>query len=170
MYANTDNVDPRKFDVPYEKREEIDKWLLSKYNKLVKNMTEAFDEYGNYANTVNLLSTYVATDKTMEDTEVKQVVSSDIASTIKSYMKYLVDNNLYRWPAFEGTNAGGKTGTADYKLPDGTDAVPHAWFISAAPIEDPQIAVAVIVDNGESGAVISAGIASYVVRKAVLGY
>ena len=29
--------------------------------------SEAFDEYGNYANTVNLLSTYVATDKTMED-------------------------------------------------------------------------------------------------------
>ena len=110
------------------------------------------------------------TVKTMEDTELKQVVSSDIASTIKSYMKYLVDNNLYRWPAFEGTNAGGKTGTADYKLPDGTDAVPHAWFISAAPIDDPEIAVAVIVENGESGAVISAEIASYVVRKAVLGY
>ena len=108
--------------------------------------------------------------KTMEDTELKQVVSSDIASTIKSYMKYLVDNNLYRWPAFEGTNAGGKTGTADYKLPDGTDAVPHAWFISAAPIDDPEIAVAVILENGESGAVISAEIASYVVRKAVLGY
>lgn len=29
--------------------------------------SDAFDEYGNYANTVNLLSTYVATDKTMED-------------------------------------------------------------------------------------------------------
>ena len=26
MYANTDNVDPREFDVPYEKREEIDKY------------------------------------------------------------------------------------------------------------------------------------------------
>ena len=110
------------------------------------------------------------TVKTMENTELKQVISSDIASTIKSYMKYLVDNNLYRWPAFKGTNAGGKTGTADYKLSDGTDAVPHAWFISAAPMDDPQIAVAVIVENGESGAVISAEIASYVVRKAVLGY
>ena len=110
------------------------------------------------------------TVKTMENTELKQVISSDIASTIKSYMKYLVDNNLYRWPAFKGTNAGGKTGTADDKLSDGTDAVPHAWFISAAPMDDPQIAVAVIVENGESGAVISAEIASYVVRKAVLGY
>lgn len=110
------------------------------------------------------------TIKTMENTELKQVISSDTASTIKDYMKYLVDNNLYRWPAFQGTNAGGKTGTADYKLADGTDAVPHAWFIAAAPMDDPEIAVAVIVENGESGAVISAEIASYVVRKAVLGY
>lgn len=29
--------------------------------------SKAFDEYNNYTNTVNLLSTYVATDKTMED-------------------------------------------------------------------------------------------------------
>lgn len=56
MYANTDNVDPRKFTVPYEKREEIDKWLLSKYNKLIKNMTEAFDEYD-----LNKVTKYVFT-------------------------------------------------------------------------------------------------------------
>ena len=56
MYANTDDVDPREFDVPYEKREEIDKWLLSKYNKLVKNMTEAFDEYD-----LNKVTKYVFT-------------------------------------------------------------------------------------------------------------
>ena len=56
MYANTDNVDSREFDVPYEKREEIDKWLLSKYNKLVKNMTEAFDEYD-----LNKVTKYVFT-------------------------------------------------------------------------------------------------------------
>lgn len=56
MYANTDNVDPREFDVSYEKREEIDKWLLSKYNKLVKNMTEAFDEYD-----LNKVTKYVFT-------------------------------------------------------------------------------------------------------------
>ncbi|MCQ2968914.1 MAG: penicillin-binding protein 2 [Clostridium sp.] len=110
------------------------------------------------------------TIKKMEDTKLKQVTSSDIASTIKNYMKYLVDNNIYRWPAFGGTNAGGKTGTADYKLADGTDAIPHAWFISAAPMDNPEIAVAVIVENGESGAGISAEIASLVVRKAVLGY
>ena len=45
MYANTDKVDPREFEVDYEELEEIDKWLLSKYNKLVKYMTNAMDEY-----------------------------------------------------------------------------------------------------------------------------
>ena len=45
LYANTDNVDPRKFDVPYEQREEIDKWLISKYNKLLDYVTKAYDEY-----------------------------------------------------------------------------------------------------------------------------
>ncbi len=45
MYANTDEVDPREFEVNYEELEEIDKWLLSKYNKLVKYMTAAMDEY-----------------------------------------------------------------------------------------------------------------------------
>ncbi|MBM6858953.1 penicillin-binding protein 2 [Clostridium saudiense] len=102
--------------------------------------------------------------------EIRQAIPSDVAATVKDYMKYLVDNNIYRWPAFEGTNAGGKTGTADYNLPDGTEAVPHGWFIAAAPMDDPEIAVAVIVENGESGAGSAAIIASQVVRQAVLGY
>lgn len=108
--------------------------------------------------------------RTIGDKQLKEVISKDTAETVKSYMKYLVDNNIYRWPAFDGTNAGGKTGTADYMLPDGTAAIPHGWFISVAPMEDPQIAVAVIVENGESGAGLSAEIASKVVRMAVLGY
>ena len=45
MYANADNLDPREFNVSYEKLEEIDKWLLSKYNKLVKNVTDSMEEY-----------------------------------------------------------------------------------------------------------------------------
>ena len=45
MYANTDNIDPREFRVEYNDLEEIDKWLLSKYNKLVKYVTASFEEY-----------------------------------------------------------------------------------------------------------------------------
>ncbi len=45
LYANTDNVDPRDYDVNYDELDEIDKWLLSKYNNLVKNVTDAYEEY-----------------------------------------------------------------------------------------------------------------------------
>ena len=38
LYANTDDIDPRKYDIKYEDLEEIDKWLISKYNRLVKNV------------------------------------------------------------------------------------------------------------------------------------
>ena len=45
MYANADDLDPREFSVSYESLEEIDKWLLSKYNKLVNYVTLSMDEY-----------------------------------------------------------------------------------------------------------------------------
>jgi isoleucyl-tRNA synthetase len=45
LYANTDNLDPREFNVPYENREEIDKWLLSKYNKLILEVTDGYETY-----------------------------------------------------------------------------------------------------------------------------
>lgn len=44
-YANIDNIDIEKCNVPYEEREEIDKWLLSKFNKLVKNVTTYYDQF-----------------------------------------------------------------------------------------------------------------------------
>ncbi len=45
MYANTDEVDPRTFDLNYNDLEDIDKWLLSKYNNLVLNVTKVMDVY-----------------------------------------------------------------------------------------------------------------------------
>ena len=45
LYANTDEVDARSLKVKYDDLEEIDKWLLSKYNKLVKYTTGAYEEY-----------------------------------------------------------------------------------------------------------------------------
>ena len=45
MYANADNLDPKDFMVAYEDIDEIDKWLLSKYNKLVEYVNNAMDEY-----------------------------------------------------------------------------------------------------------------------------
>ncbi len=45
MYANADGVDPREYDIPVKNREDIDKWLISKLNKLVRDVTSAFEEY-----------------------------------------------------------------------------------------------------------------------------
>ena len=45
MYANADHVDPREYSINYEDRDLMDKWLLSKLNKLVKNVTNAYDNY-----------------------------------------------------------------------------------------------------------------------------
>ncbi len=45
MYANADNVDPRTYNIPVEKRPLIDRWLISKLNKLIKNVNSAFLEY-----------------------------------------------------------------------------------------------------------------------------
>lgn len=40
LYANTDDVDPREFTIDYKEREEIDRWILSKYNSLIKSVKE----------------------------------------------------------------------------------------------------------------------------------
>ena len=45
IYANADKIDPRNFKVDYKDLTEIDKWLFSKYNKLVMNVTECMDSY-----------------------------------------------------------------------------------------------------------------------------
>ncbi|MDU7302771.1 MAG: isoleucine--tRNA ligase [Peptoniphilus lacydonensis] len=45
LYANTDNIDPRETKVSYDDLEEIDKWLLSKYNRLVKNVRQDMNEF-----------------------------------------------------------------------------------------------------------------------------
>ena len=45
LYANTDNIDPREFFVPYAERPEIDAWILSKYNRLVKEVREEMEVF-----------------------------------------------------------------------------------------------------------------------------
>jgi hypothetical protein len=45
MYATTDNIDIDKCNIKVEKREEIDRWLLSRYNSLVKEVTNNYEEF-----------------------------------------------------------------------------------------------------------------------------
>ena len=57
---------------------------------------------------------------------------------------------------------GGKTGTAQVVrlgATKGKDTLDHAWFVAFAPYEDPEVAVAVLVEHGEHGSTAAAPIA-----------
>ncbi len=45
LYANIDNVDLSEEKVPYEKRPEVDRWIISKLNTLVKEYETLMDNY-----------------------------------------------------------------------------------------------------------------------------
>ncbi len=47
LYANQDGIDPREFEgsVKFEDRPELDRWILSKYNSLIKDVIADMDSY-----------------------------------------------------------------------------------------------------------------------------
>ena len=40
LYANTDNIDPKEFNVPHAQRPALDRWIISKFNNLKKSVEE----------------------------------------------------------------------------------------------------------------------------------
>ena len=61
MYANIDNIDIKECNVKIEDREEIDKWLISKFNKLVFDCTESYDKY-DLNDVVKRITSFVSDD------------------------------------------------------------------------------------------------------------
>ncbi|MFL0249057.1 peptidoglycan D,D-transpeptidase FtsI family protein [Clostridium neuense] len=94
------------------------------------------------------------------------IISSDIAATMRSFMKNVVAEGTGSNAAIEGVDVCGKTGTADHQE-NGKDAKPHSWFIGFAPYNNPKVAVAVIVEDGGQGGVAAAKIASQVMGTAL---
>lgn len=45
LYANVDGFDPSTPQIPINERPEIDRWILSLLNSLIKNVEQAYDEY-----------------------------------------------------------------------------------------------------------------------------
>lgn len=45
LYANVDNFTPAQANVPVEKRQEIDRWLISLLNSLIKDVRNAYEDY-----------------------------------------------------------------------------------------------------------------------------
>ncbi len=61
LYSNIDGVNPNDLDFSYDKRPELDRWVISKFNKLVKASTDAMDVY-DHMKTVRAINEFVTED------------------------------------------------------------------------------------------------------------
>lgn len=61
MYGSIDNIDINECDIKFEDREEIDKWLISKYNSLLKYVTASYEEY-DLNKVVRAITSFVSDD------------------------------------------------------------------------------------------------------------
>lgn len=82
-------------------------------------------------------------EKTQPET-MGEAMSADTARQVTEMMVAVVDSGTGTGAQIPGVKVAGKTGTAQTVQ----GANPHTWFIAFAPANDPQLAVAVIVENG----------------------
>lgn len=95
---------------------------------------------------------------------IGQVVGQGVAAEIAAAMRLAVAGQIGQeftaGANVRGLNVAGKSGTAEL---DGGQA-PHSWFIGFAPVEDPQVAFAVLVERSGGGNVKAAPIAGEMLR------
>jgi peptidoglycan glycosyltransferase len=95
-----------------------------------------------------------------------QAVSGQVAAELTRMMELVVAEGSGRRAQIDGVRVAGKTGTAQHA----PNRPPHAWFIGFAPADDPQVAVAVVIEDGgnlgneATGGALSAPIAADVMR------
>jgi peptidoglycan glycosyltransferase len=96
--------------------------------------------------------------------EWRRVMDPSVARPIREAMTLAVEGEygrLYTTGAkVPGVLTAGKSGTAEI----GGSGEPHSWFIGFAPADDPQIAIAVVVEGGGSGATRASPIAGRLMR------
>lgn len=93
---------------------------------------------------------------------IRRAIKPETAATLTKMMVAVTEGGTGGAARIPGIRVAGKTGTAE----TGVDNVYTAWFISFAPAENPQVAVAVVLEkqrNGFGGAV-AAPIAQQVMR------
>jgi penicillin-binding protein A len=93
----------------------------------------------------------------------KTAMTATTAGTLNAMMQRVVNAGTGTAAALEGIQVAGKTGTAE--VGDGTNL---AWFIAFAPAEDPQVAIAVVIeDTLSTGGEAAAPLAADVIRTAL---
>ncbi|MCW2666568.1 MAG: Peptidoglycan glycosyltransferase [Frankiales bacterium] len=85
--------------------------------------------------------------RTAEPKVYKRAVSEKVAGQLAAMMELVVADGSGVRAQIPGVRVAGKTGTAQ----TGGGRAPHAWFIGFAPVDDPRVAVAVIVEEGGGG-------------------
>lgn len=85
--------------------------------------------------------------------------------TVQQGMRRVMINGTGQWVQIPDIPSAGKTGTA--QNPHGKD---HSLFIMFAPFDDPEIALAVVVENAGYGATAAAPIASLMAEKYLKGH
>ncbi|GAA0177613.1 penicillin-binding protein 2 [Clostridium sediminicola] len=104
------------------------------------------------------------TIKKFSSSTLEQVVSLEDAEIVKEYMRQVVDKGTGKNAQVSNITVCGKTGTSEYM--NNSDKT-HAWFVGFAPMENPQVAIAVIVENGGTGGGTAAKIAKDIISIAV---
>jgi penicillin-binding protein A len=84
-------------------------------------------------------------DKT-EENPLSRAVSASTAEELKEMLVSTVANGTASPAAIPGVDVGGKTGTAESGR---ANIPPYAWFVSFAPADDPQVAVAVMIQKAD---------------------
>jgi peptidoglycan glycosyltransferase len=95
-----------------------------------------------------IVDSVIAPDLTVEQpfdsSEYGRAIESDVASEMVSMMVANVRDGAASGARIEGVDVAGKTGTAE----NGNTRPYTLWFTGFAPANDPQVAVAVVVENG----------------------
>jgi penicillin-binding protein A len=103
--------------------------------------------------------------ETYEPEVYSRPLSQENAALLTTMMVDVVAHGTGTAAQIPGVAVAGKTGTAQH----GEGLAPHAWFVSFAPAEAPQVAVAVIVlDGGSLGSDATGGQVAAPIAKAVL--
>jgi peptidoglycan glycosyltransferase len=90
-------------------------------------------------------------------------ISASTADEVLEMMVRVVEEGTGTEAAIPGVRVAGKTGTAEVE-----GKAPHAWFLGIAPAGNPQVVVAVLVENsGGSGGSVAAPIAKAVMEAAL---
>ncbi len=96
----------------------------------------------------NLVDSIMSPDLSVLQKLTPTIYSTPISSTTAATMTQLMTNNVADGAAsnarISGVDVAGKTGTAQ----NGTGAPYTLWFTGFAPANDPQVAVAVVLENG----------------------